>query len=86
MSQNVHLHDKQSTITSPISFVLFYKLILIHPRYQSNPRLFKMDLLCCVHIADCEDFTVELLCLPPESAASVIHLDNPDFCASFYHN
>lgn len=45
-----------------------------------------MDLPCCVHITDCEDFAVELLRLPPESAASVIHLDNPDFCASFYHN
>ena len=86
MSQNVHLHDKQSTITSPISFVLFHNLILIHPRNQSNSRLLEMDLLGCVHITDCEDFAVELLRLPPESAASVIHLDNPDLCSSFYHN
>ena len=37
---------------------------MIHSRYQSNPRLFKMDLLCCVHIMDREDFAIQLFRFP----------------------
>ena len=66
-------------------FLLLHNLILVYTRDECDTGLFEVNLMLAVDVADGEDLTVELSCLPVHSAGS-IHLDDPDFGSAFNHH